>query len=297
MLWSGLSAAKDKTILNPQVKLHCQIQALSFLLLLDTETAVPTLSKAPIYTEDAITEFENGCETVTKEDASFLLQEMQTLFKTCFSGEQSCKREAFKHETSSFYVFSEMVLLTVKTVCKAGFHSLAFTFLNDVESKMLDWVGPQCTPLVLGKWGVKIHAALKADKETGRALTECARALRSISADLGNRECHAILEGCSLVVWAVENGHSKGVSGLELLAVFSFLEEYQEWILKMPNKVSGDPLNPFKMTTTENSLTQEKFPRPRIQHARQTTADCSSLCVPVFTKVWYLLMKACLHHR
>lgn len=241
MLWSGLSAAKDKKILNPQVKLHCQMQALSFLLLLDTENAVSTFSKAPIYTEDAITEFENGCETVTKEDASFLFLEMQTLFKMCFSGEQSCKREAFKHETSSFYVFSEMVLLAVKTVCKAGLHSLAFTFLNDMESKIFGWVGPQCIPLVLGKWGVKIHAALKADKESGQALTECARALRSISADLGNREHHAILEGCSLVVWAVENGHNKGVSGPELLAVFSFLEEYHEWITKIRNKVSGTP--------------------------------------------------------
>ncbi|XP_037535521.1 separin [Nematolebias whitei] len=238
VLWSGLSAAKDKKILNPQLKLHCRIQALSFVLLLDTENAVSTFSKASIYTEDAITEFENGCETVTKEDASFLFQEMQTLFKRCFSGEQSCKREAFKHETSSFYVFSEMVLLTVKTVCKASFHSLAFTFLNDMESKILDWVGPQCIPLVLGKWGVKIHAALKADKESGQALTECARALRSISADLGNQWCHAILEGCSLVVWAVENGHNKGVSGPELLAVFSFLEEYHEWITKIRNKNS-----------------------------------------------------------
>ncbi|XP_017271200.1 separin [Kryptolebias marmoratus] len=240
VLWSGLSAAKDGKILNPQDKFHCQIQALSFLLLLDTKTAVPTFSKAPICTADAVTDFENGCGTVTKEDASFLLQEIQTLFNGCFSGESSCEAEGLnkRTETSSLYAFSEMVLLTVKTVCKAGLHNLASTFLNEMESRISDFSGSRCVPLVLGKWGVKIHAALKADKESGQALTECARALRSISADLSNREGHAVLEGCSLVLWAVESGHSKGVSGSELLALFSFLEEYQEWIIKIQSKNS-----------------------------------------------------------
>lgn len=239
MLWSGLSATKDQKVLNHRDKLHYQIQALSFLLLLDAETAGPNFSKALICTEDAITEFAHACETVTKEDASFLLQELQTYFKICFSSDQSCKGRSFNQymETSGFPVFLEMALLAVKTICKAGLHSLAITFLNGMESKILDCGGSQCIPLVLGKWGVKIHAALWADKEIGPALTECARTLRSISADLGNREGHAVLEGCSLVLWAVENGHKKGVSGQELLALFSFLEEHQEWTMKMRKKV------------------------------------------------------------
>ncbi|XP_041837386.1 separin isoform X2 [Melanotaenia boesemani] len=237
VLWSGLSAAKNKKILNPRDKLCCQMQALSFLFLLDGETAGPSFSKVPIYAEYAFTEFESNCESLTKEDASFLLREINMLFNRCFTGDQACQVDVFKQRLETrFYALCEMVLLIVKMLCKADHHSLATTFLNAMESKVLDCVGSQCTPLVFGKWGVKIHSAMKAGKVSGLAFTGCARALRSLSADLGNRESHAFLEGCSLVVWAVESGHNKGLSGPVLLSLFSFLEEHQEWIMKMLNK-------------------------------------------------------------
>ncbi|KAF7206960.1 separin [Nothobranchius furzeri] len=236
VLWTGLSASKDKKILNPQDKLHCQFQALSFLLL-DTEKAVPT-SKALMYTYDAITEFEDGCGTVTPDDASFLLQEVQTLFNTCFSSVQNCEQGTFRQpmEASSFYVFSEMALLAVKALCKASHHGLASTLLDETEKMIFDRVGSKCMPLVLATWGIEIHSALTAGKECSRVLMECARVLRSLSADLGKGEGQAALEGGNLVIWAVESGHSKGLSGPELLALFSFLEEYQEWIMKMQKK-------------------------------------------------------------
>ncbi|XP_059186202.1 separin isoform X2 [Centropristis striata] len=230
VLWNGLSA-KDKKILNPRDKLHCQMQALSFLLLLDT----PTFSKAPIYTEDAIGEFESSCEAVTKDDASFLLKEMHTLFHRCWISGQGNEGDVSNQSTdaSSLYTLSEMVLILVKVLCKAGHYDLASTFLNDIKSKVIDSAGSQCTAVVLAKWAVKIHSTMKARGESGQALTECARTLRSLSADLGDREAHAVLEGCGLVVWAIESGDSKGLSGPVLLAWFSFLEEYQEQILRM----------------------------------------------------------------
>ncbi|XP_044033677.1 separin isoform X2 [Siniperca chuatsi] len=240
VLWSGLSATKDRKILNPCDKLHCQMQALSFLLLLDTESATLSISKAPIYTEDAITDFESSCGAITKDDASFLLQEMHTLFNRCRTGGRDCEGDWSKQstETSSLYVLSEMGLIIVKVLCKAGHYDLASTFMNEIESKIRDGADCQCTAVVLGKWAVKIHSTMTAGGESGQALTECARALRSISADLGGQEAHAVLEGCGLVVWAVESGHSKGLSGPVLLAWFSFLEEHQEQILKMLKKSS-----------------------------------------------------------
>lgn len=236
MLWNGLSATKDKNILNPRDKLHCQIQALSFLLLLDTESVTPSFSKVPIYTEDAIAELESSCEAVTKDDASFLLQEMHTLFNRCWTGGQGCDGDQSKQstETSTLYPLFEMVLIVVKLLCKAGHYDLAFTFLSDIESKAADC---HCTAMVLGKWAVKIHSTMKAGGESGQALTQCARALRSLSADLGDREAHAMLEGCGLVIWAVESGHSKGISGPVLLAWFSFCEEHQERLVKTLKKV------------------------------------------------------------
>lgn len=239
VLWNGLSAAKDRKILNPRDKLHCQIQALSFLLLLDTESATTSFSKAPIYTEDAVAEFERSSEALSKEDASFLLQEMHTFFYRCWTGGQGCEGDGSKQpiETSSLHVLSEMVLIVVKMLCKSGHYDLASIFLNEIENKVRD-CSVQCTALVLGKWAVKIHSTMKSGEECGQALTECARALRSLSADLGDREAHAVLEGCGLVVWAVESGHSKALSGPVLLAWFSFLEEHQERILKVLKKVS-----------------------------------------------------------
>ncbi|KAM9362423.1 separin [Symphorus nematophorus] len=238
VLWSGLSATKDWKILNPRDRLHCQMQALSFLLLLDTESATP--SKAPIYTEDAITEFESSCGVITKDDVAFLLKEMHTLFNRCWTVGQGSEGDGSKQsvETSSLYVLSEMVLIIVKVLCKAGHYDQASTFMNEFESKIRDSDGYQYTAAVLGKWAVKIHCTMKVGGESSHALTECARALRSLSGDLGDQEAHAVLEGCGLVVWAVESGHSKGLSGSVLLALFSFLEEHQERILKTLKKNS-----------------------------------------------------------
>ncbi|XP_074489400.1 separin [Sebastes fasciatus] len=240
VLWNGLSATKDRKILNPRDKLHCQMQALSFLLLLVAESATPSFSKAPIYTEDAVAEFESSCEAVTKDDASFLVQEMHTLFNRCWTGGRGCEGDGSKQstETSSLCTLSEIALIIVKVLCKASLYDLASTFLNDIESKVRDCADRQCTAAVLGRWAVKIHYTMKAGRESVQALTECARALRSLPADLGDREAHAVLEGCGLVVWAVESGNSKGLSGPVLLAWFSFCEEHQEQIVKTLKKKS-----------------------------------------------------------
>lgn len=240
MLWNGLSAAKDKKILTPRDKLQCHTQALSFLLLLDTESAIPSISKTPMYTEDAVAEFESSCGAVTKDDAAFLIEEMQTVFTRGWTGGQGCEGDRSKQsaETSSLHALSEMALIIVKVLCKVAHCGLAATFVNEFESKVKDCAKGQCTAVVLGKWAVKIHSARTTGGESGRALTECARALRSLPSDLGEREAHSVLEGCRLVMWAVESGHSKELRGPELLALFSFFEEHQERILKSLKKAS-----------------------------------------------------------
>ncbi|XP_062256226.1 separin [Platichthys flesus] len=239
VLWTGLSANKDRTTLTPQEKLHCQMQALSFLLLFDTESTTPSFSKAPIYTEDAIAEFERASGAVTKEDASFLLQELRLLFNRCQTGGQGCKGDGSKQfiKKLSVHVVFEILLVAVRVLCKAGHYDLASAFLNDIEREVRDVSADcQCTALLLGRWAVEVHSTMKAGEESGQVLTNCARALRSLSADLGEQVAHAVVEGCGLVVWAVETGHNKGLSGPLLLAWFSFLEEYQEQILRMLKK-------------------------------------------------------------
>ncbi|KAM9758407.1 separin isoform 2-T2 [Menidia menidia] len=234
VLWNGLSATKEKKILDHRGKLCSQMQALSFLLLCSTETGL-SISKAPVFAENVIADFEQGCGAFTKEDASFVVQEMNKLvnkFFTCDLELEQCL------ETSNLSVLSEIVLLTMKMLCKTNHHSMAATFLKEMESRFSRCVSSQSTPLMLGKWVIEIHSAIKTGKENSQALTECARILRSLSVDLGNREIHAVLEGCSLIVWAVASGQQNVLSGPGLLALFSFLDEYHELMRTLLNKSS-----------------------------------------------------------
>ncbi|XP_061583549.1 separin [Cololabis saira] len=244
VLWNESSDAEEKKILSHRDKLSYQMQALNFLLLLDMENASPSFSKTPVFTEDFMNEFESRCGVVTKEDALFLLQEMDTLFSRAFTHDKGSEQKNLKQdgEGSSFYVFSKMLPLTMKILCKSSHHNLASKFLKKIEGKVSGLVDYQPTALVLSKWGVNIHSDMQASKQSGQALTECARALRSLPDDLSSRDGHAVLYGCAFVVWAVESESNKVLSGPVLLSLFSFLEEYQERIMRMLNKVEGSRL-------------------------------------------------------
>ncbi|XP_056886667.1 separin isoform X2 [Takifugu flavidus] len=238
VLWNGLSASKHKKTANAREKLHCQVQALSFLLLLDTESGSPSVSKISIYTEDAITEFESGCGSMTKDDATFLVKEMHTVFSRCASDGRGHDGAKEPTEMSSVCVVSEMVQIVIKALCKASHYTLAGTLVNEFETKVRDCADCYFAAAALGKWAIKIHFSLKTGGDGGQPLTECARILRALSSDLGDKEAQLVLEGCRLVVWAVESGHGKQLSGPVLLAWFSFLEEHQECLLKTMKKNS-----------------------------------------------------------
>lgn len=230
-LWT---AFKGRTYINARDKLCGQLQALSFLLLLDTDGASPIICKAPLYADDAIKEFEACCKATSEDDAAFLVDEMQTLINRCLSENHE------KSDSSSprLLVLSQMVLTFLKLLCKVGLHHHGTTLASDFERKAKQCADFQCTAMILGKRAVKIHSALKSSSDNCQALTECARALRSLPPDLGDQEAHSVLEGCRFVVWVVESGHSNKLTGPMLLSWFSFLEEHQELLLKTLKKAS-----------------------------------------------------------
>uniref|UniRef100_A0A4W5M5H5 separase n=1 Tax=Hucho hucho TaxID=62062 RepID=A0A4W5M5H5_9TELE len=237
VLWNGLSAAQDGACLNPRDKLRCQMQALSFLLLLDRErTSPPSCSKTPIYMEDALAEFEKGCGTLTKDDASLILEETHRHLLSPWAGGRGGDGQPSGRPCLS--TLCEVVLITSKHLSKAGFWSLAAVLVGGALGKVRNSTDGLSQALVLGRLAVDIHRSMSSGEESGQAFTECARTLRSLPNTLGTREAHVILEGCSLVVWAVEAGQSKGLSGAVLLAWFSFLEEHQELMQKRLQKVS-----------------------------------------------------------
>lgn len=232
-LWN---ACKGRKYINTRDKLHSQMQALSFLLLLGTDSANATICKAPLYADDAFREFEASCKAISEDDAAFFVDEMQMLINGGLTAYQSHKN----NDSSSLrlLLLSEMVLSFLKLLCKVDRHHRGTTLATDFERRAKEFSDFQSTTLVLGKLAVKIHSAFKSGGENCQALTECARALRSLPTDIGDQEAHSILEACRLVVWGVESGHSNKLSGPMLLSWFSFLEEHQELLLKTLKKAS-----------------------------------------------------------
>lgn len=232
-LWN---ACKGRKYIGARDKFHGQMQALSFLLLLGAEGASPIVCKAPLYADDALREFEASCEAVSEEDAAFLVDEMQVLVNGGLSACQSDER----NDSSSLklLILSEMLLTFLKLLCKVDLHHRAAALAADFERRAKERGDFQPTPLVLGRRAVKIHSALRSAGDDCQALTQCARALRSLPPDLDDREARSILEACRLVVWVVESGHSSKLSGPMLLSWFSFLEEHQELLLKTLKKAS-----------------------------------------------------------
>lgn len=230
VLWNGLSANMDQNVLNSKDKLRCQFQALNYLLLLDSETAI--LSKAPSYMESV---FAKSCDAVSAEDASFILHEMHTLFDRSWSDSQVSNIDGSTPPivTSSIYTLLEMALVIIKMLCKAGHHSLASNFLNDFGVKVKNKTDCLAAALELGKWAVEIHSMAAPHKRSDKPLKECSKALRSLPPELGESEAHSVLEGCGLVVWVVEKCQKKPFSGPVLLAWFTFLEEHQDLIIKI----------------------------------------------------------------
>lgn len=212
------------------------MQSLSFLLLLGTDGASPIICKAPMYADDAVREFEASCKAISEDDAAFLVDKMQMLLNRGLSGYQSQE----KNDLSSLrlLVLFDTVLTFLKLLCKAGLHHHGTTLATDFKKRVKEYGDFQTTALMLGKRAVKIHSAFKSGGDNCQALTECARALRSLPADLKDQEAQSILEGCRLVVWIVESGHSNKLSGPMLLAWFSFLDEHQELLLKTLKKAS-----------------------------------------------------------
>ncbi|XP_010879832.2 separin [Esox lucius] len=247
VLWNGQFAAQGGSCLDPKEKLSRQLLALSFLLLLERD-CMPTssCSKTPLYVGEALVEFEKGCErALTKEDASFILQETHSYLLPSCPSESGQKVEPSEQPCLS--TLSEVVLIVSKLLLKAGFWSMASGLLEGSLGKVSNCPHTTSPGLVLGRWAVDIHRSMSHGQGNGRAFTECARTLRSLPDTLVEREACVVLEGCRLVVSAVETGQV--LSGTVLLAWFSFLEEYQELIQKRLQK-------DFASQSEENRLQQ-----------------------------------------
>ncbi|KAJ3602515.1 hypothetical protein NHX12_030269 [Muraenolepis orangiensis] len=169
VLWNGLSAAKDVNTLTPKDRLHCQMQSLKFLLLLDSGSKAPmSCSKSA---DDAFAKFQKAHGTLTTEDGSFVLQETLAFFHACWRSGQ-CGSEGFLGH-ASLPALSKVVLAAAKLLCKAGYSQLAASLVDAVE-------------------GTVRHCGDCRHRLTSLALARWAE----------HQETNAVLEACGLVLWA-----------------------------------------------------------------------------------------------
>lgn len=233
VLWNSiLTAGSQMSRLPPKDRLRCQLQALLFRLLEGSSNT----SKVPLFVEEVVGEFEraNG-KAMSKEDATFLLLEFQKRFFNPLFIDKAT--DDCVPILPSLAIRCEVVFKVCKLLCKNKFWTEATQLVDRAVDAISLFCDHLCSSLSLVAQAVKLHRDLCSGGECSKAFTECARILRGLPASVGDAESHALLDACQLVVWATEAGQAKGMDSTTLLACFSFLEEYQELLLKQ-QKVS-----------------------------------------------------------
>lgn len=226
VLWNSLLANKSSaSILPPRHKLHCQLQALTFRLLEQGSSSSSSPSKVPLFIEEAVVEYERSCGSFTQDDVSFLTSELRELFSGALFDLQDSAST-----TSLLAVWCEVAFKVSKLLCKSRFSAEAVELLRGTLKKVDGHVGLRLA-LGLADHAVQMQCVLSSGGECSKSFTECARALRMLPRGISSSESHALLEACQLVVWTLEASQCKGMDVTTLLACFSFLEEYQEFLL------------------------------------------------------------------
>lgn len=227
VLWNGAAGIQADLPQFPQGRLGRRLQALRFLALLDTASAASPLdSKVPGYAEDALSEFGKTCGTLTEDDASFLVRESQSFFCDLLgagaTGPGLCGW------------FPLVMLHACRLLCKASLWSQASELIKGAAVWLKE------TPVSFrhfAGWVVDVHSLLASGEDCAATLTECARAIRCLPDSFSDQERHAFLQASQLVASAFEINQGKVLRGTSLLALFSFLEEYQELLHKHLSKV------------------------------------------------------------
>ncbi|XP_066521255.1 separin isoform X2 [Hoplias malabaricus] len=225
VLWNSLlTSGSQACTIPPRNRLHLQLQALLFRLLEGSSCT----SKVPLFIEEAVVEFERASGSLTPDDADFLLSELQRLFLSPLLSE-NCECELILRSVG---VRCEMVFKVCRLLCNSKFWTEATHLLDRTVEGVRRHREVLCPLLGLVGRAIQLHFALSSGGEGSKAFIECARILRGLPFTVGDAEGHTLLEACQMVIWATEARQAKGMDRTTLLACFSFLEEYQELLVK-----------------------------------------------------------------
>ncbi|XP_062853099.1 separin [Trichomycterus rosablanca] len=234
VLWNSLltsgSSGTRETKLQPRDRLCWQLRALLFRLLEVVSGTLPSASKVPLFVEEVVSEYERARGGLSQDDGAFLLSELQTRFLSpVFSkhAEGSCAMIL-----PLLAVRCEVVFKLCKALCKNKLWAVATRLVDGALESIRQHSEVLRLSLGLANQAVQLHCSFSSDGDCSKAYTDCARTIRGLPDGLGETESHAVLEVCQLITWATESGQTKGMDGAMLLASFSFLEEYQELMIK-----------------------------------------------------------------
>ncbi|KAJ8259312.1 hypothetical protein COCON_G00183240 [Conger conger] len=203
---------------SPEQRLAVQLRALRFLPLLEGGAQGP--AKVAKHAEEAVGKYAKACGPLREEGARSLLQLLrQHLPGLRLPGPGPQPGPAL----------CQVSLRVCRLLGEAGLWDLAAEHLQ----RDTGWMsGPPYLALVLelARRAAGLHSAPQG--QCGAALSECARRLRALPAELGHQERHAVLQACQLLTWALELAQPGPLGTPTLLAWFSFLEEYQELLEK-----------------------------------------------------------------
>ncbi|XP_056607508.1 separin [Triplophysa dalaica] len=227
VLWNNLQSNNASgSALSPRDRLQYQLQALMFRLL---EQESNSTSKVPLFVEEVVAEFESS-KSLTHENVTFLITELQNL--SLVPTINLCSEQVFAQMLPMLPVKCEILFKVTKLLCKSINFSEEASGLIRGAVEGVKGHGVLRSALSLADRAVQLQSCFGSGKECGKAFTECARILRGLPSVMSGSECHALFEACQLVIWAVEAGQSKGMNIATLLTSFSFLEEYQELLLR-----------------------------------------------------------------
>ncbi|XP_064161060.1 separin isoform X1 [Anguilla rostrata] len=217
----GPQPSPDRWIAN-------QLKTLRFLLLQQRDPQAP--SKVAKHAEDALTKYAKARGVLGEGDARHLLEQVRLhLLGPRQRGE----------DRAGWPALCEVSLSVCRLLGQAGLWDLAAGHLE----RDVGWMrGSPClaVALDLARRATEIHRAPGGQR--GAALTTCARGLRALPAEPGHQERHAVLQGCQLVAWVLEVGQYGPLGGSTLLAWFSFLEGYQEFLEKHIQMSAGQQM-------------------------------------------------------
>uniref|UniRef100_A0AAY4C5R0 separase n=1 Tax=Denticeps clupeoides TaxID=299321 RepID=A0AAY4C5R0_9TELE len=229
VLWNRLGKVESPAGGAHQA-LRWRLEALRFCLM--EATASPgMLPRVCVFFEETLTRFETECSTVTLEDATALLRDLEAVVL----------RPLWPHGGCAAPLVACCVKVC-KLLSKAGLWDQAAQFAADGMKRVRELASHLLPVMELCKWAVRLHCALasgKLEADAEDCYKRCTEGLWKMHPAAGDSVILAAVEVCQLVMLAMEVALDS-LDGERLQHSVAFLKQHHKYLQKQ--EVSLFPL-------------------------------------------------------